>query len=76
MKRTECWIQNHKAALFIRVDIFSFRINNFLKTMGELFSSVSQNVRGLVYGDKLPDNFEITFLEIVKFIIFLLLDYE
>lgn len=44
--------------------------------MEELFSSVSQNVRGLVYGDKLPDNFKITFLEIVKFIIFLLLDYE
>lgn len=44
--------------------------------MEELSSSVSQNVRGLVYGDKLPDNFEITFLEIVKFIIFLLLDYE
>lgn len=76
MNRTACWIQNHKVALSIRVAIFPSRINNFLETMDELFSSVSQNVRGLVSGDKLPDNFEITFLEIVKFIIFLLLDYE
>lgn len=76
MNRTACWIQNHKVALSIHVAIFPSRINNFLETTGELFSSVSQNVRGLVSGDKLPNNFEITFLEIVKFIIFLLLDYE